>query len=397
MSAPIPFHKPSITQAEIETVSAVLRSGWLTTGPKARELEAAVAKYVGGGGAGAADTAPHAVALSSCTAALHLSLIAAGVVASDEVVTSPYTFVSAGETILYLGAKPIFVDVEPSTKNLDPARLEPALTPKTKAIVTVSIAGHPCRAQEITAIAHRHKIPVIEDAAHSLTARIGETPVGTQADITCFSFYATKGVTAGEGGMVVTAREDWAARIRRLCLHGLSDAAWSRYGKGGWWEYDVTELGYKYNLTDIQAALALAQMGRADEMRSRREAIAHRYTEALRGLPGLRTPTVAPGVRHAWHLYQIAVTTEAMKRGAEKGRTALALALREDGIGTSVHFKPLHLFPYYQDRLGVGAGQFPASERCFEETLSLPIYPDLSDSDVDRVSERIRAHLGDSG
>lgn len=397
MSAPIPFHKPSITQAEIETVSAVLRSGWLTTGPKARELEAAVAKYVGGGGAGAADTAPHAVALSSCTAALHLSLIAAGVVAGDEVVTSPYTFVSAGETILYLGAKPIFVDVEPSTKNLDPARLEPALTPKTKAIVTVSIAGHPCRAQEITAIAHRHKIPVIEDAAHSLTARIGEAPVGTQADITCFSFYATKGVTAGEGGMVVTAREDWAARIRRLCLHGLSDAAWSRYGKGGWWEYDVTELGYKYNLTDIQAALALAQMGRADEMRSRREAIAHRYTEALRGLPGLRTPTVAPGVRHAWHLYQIAVTTEAMKRGAEKGRTALALALREDGIGTSVHFKPLHLFPYYQDRLGVGAGQFPASERCFEETLSLPIYPDLSDSDVDRVSERIRAHLGGSG
>jgi dTDP-4-amino-4,6-dideoxygalactose transaminase len=396
VSAPIPFHKPSITQAEIETVSAVLRSGWLTTGPKAGELEAAVAKYVGGGRAGAADTLPHAVALSSCTAALHLSLIAAGAGAGDEVVTSPYTFVSAGETILYLGAKPIFVDVEPSTKNLDPARLEPALTPKTKAIVTVSIAGHPCRAQEIAAIAHRHKIPVIEDAAHSLTARIGEAPVGTQADITCFSFYATKGVTAGEGGMVVTAREDWAARIRRLCLHGLSDAAWSRYGKGGWWEYDVTELGYKYNLTDIQAALALAQMGRADEMRSRREAIAHRYTEALRGVPGLRTPTVAPGVRHAWHLYQIAVTPEAMKRGAEKGRTALALALREDGIGTSVHFKPLHLFSYYQDRLGVRAGQFPAAERCFEETLSLPIYPDLSDSQVDRVSERVRAHLGGS-
>ena len=394
MSAQIPFHKPSITQTEIEAVSAVLRSGWLTTGSKARELEAAVAKYVGRDAAGASGTAPHAVALSSCTAALHLSLIAAGVGAGDEVVTSPYTFVSAGETILYLGAKPIFVDVEPSTKNLDPKRLEPSLTPKTKAIVSVSIAGHPCRSQEIAAVAHQHKIPVIEDASHSLTAWTGEAPVGTQADITCFSFYATKGVTAGEGGMVVTGREDWAARIRRLCLHGLSDAAWSRYGKGGWWEYDVTELGYKYNLTDIQAALALVQMGRADEMRSRREAIAGRYTEALRGVPGLKTPTVAPGVRHAWHLYQIAVSPEAMKRGSEKGRTALALALREDGIGTSVHFKPLHLFPYYQDRLGVRAGQFPAAERCFEETLSLPIYPDLADSEVDSVAERVRAHLG---
>ncbi|HMI32079.1 MAG TPA: DegT/DnrJ/EryC1/StrS aminotransferase family protein [Candidatus Limnocylindrales bacterium] len=391
MPDPIPFHKPSITQAEVDAVSAVLRSGWLTTGPKARELEAAVAKYVGPapaspGAPSSATAPPHAVALSSCTAALHLALIAAGVGPNDEVVTSPYTFVSTGETILYLGAKPIFVDVEPSTKNLDPAKLESALTPRTRAIVSISIAGHPCRSKEIGAIANKRGIPVIEDAAHSLTARIGEIPVGTQADITCFSFYATKGVTAGEGGMAVTARQDWADRIRRLCLHGLSDAAWSRYGKGGWWDYDVTELGYKYNLTDIQAALALAQMARAEEMRSRREAIARRYSEALRGATGLTTPTVAPGIRHAWHLYQIAV--------AGSGRTALALALREEGIGTSVHFKPLHLFPYYQERLGVRAGQFPAAERCFQETLSLPIYPDLGDTDVDRVADRVRALLG---
>ena len=288
---------------------------------------------------------------------------------------------------------------------MDPAKLEAALTPRTKAIVSVSIAGHPCRAQEIGEIASRRKIPVIEDAAHSLTAKIGDAPVGTQADITCFSFYATKGVTAGEGGMAVTARQDWADRIRRLCLHGLSNAAWSRYGKGGWWEYDVTELGYKYNLTDMQGALALTQMGRAEEMRSRREAIARRYTEAFRGVPGLKTPTVAPGVRHAWHLYQIAVSREAMTgrsgnaarggtgSGSESGRTALALALHEDGIGTSVHFKPLHLFPFYQERLGVRAGQFPVAERCFEETLSLPIYPDLTDADVDRVAGRIVTHL----
>jgi dTDP-4-amino-4,6-dideoxygalactose transaminase len=376
----IPFHKPSITQAEIDAVSAVLRSGWLTTGPKARELETAVVKYVGG-----SDSAQlHAVALSSCTAALHLALIAAGVGPGDEVVTSPYTFVSTGESILYVGAKPVFVDVEPSTKNLDPAKLEQALGPKTKAIVTISIAGHPCRSAEILAIARARQIPIVEDAAHSLTARIGDTPVGTQADITCFSFYATKGVTAGEGGMLVTANEEWAARVRRLCLHGLSDAAWSRYGKGGWWEYDVTELGYKYNLTDIQAALALAQMARAEEMRARREAIARRYREALGAFPALRVPEVAPGVRHAWHLYQIAVTL----------RDALATSLREHGIGTSVHFKPLHLFPYYQRALGVGPGQFPVAERCFAETLSLPIYPDLSDTDVDRIVERIRAHRG---
>jgi dTDP-4-amino-4,6-dideoxygalactose transaminase len=376
----IPFHKPSITQAEIDAVSAVLRSGWLTTGPKARELEAAVIKYVGGN----ASPPLHAVALSSCTAALHLALIAAGVGPGDEVVTSPYTFVSTGESILYVGAKPVFVDVEPSTKNLDPAKLEAAIGKRTKAIVTVSIAGHPCRSAEILAIARKHAIPVIEDAAHSLTARIGDAPVGTQADITCFSFYATKGVTAGEGGMVVTANEEWAARVRRLCLHGLSDAAWSRYGKGGWWEYDVTELGYKYNLTDIQAALALTQMGRAEEMRARREAIARRYSEALGPFPALRVPEVAPGVRHAWHLYQIGVTL----------RDALATSLREHGIGTSVHFKPLHLFPYYQEKLGVRPGEFPLAERCFAETLSLPIYPDLSVADVDRIVERIRAHRG---
>jgi dTDP-4-amino-4,6-dideoxygalactose transaminase len=392
----------------------VLRSGWLTTGPKARELEEAVARYVAGradGGAAAAPGAggappapPHAVALSSCTAALHLSLIAAGVGAGDEVVTSPYTFVATGETILYLGARPVFADVEPATMNLDPAAVEAALTGRTKAIVAVSVAGHPCRAAEIAAIARRRGVAFIEDAAHSLTARVGQAPVGTQADITCLSFYATKGVTSGEGGMAVTARKEWADRIRRLCLHGLSDAAWSRYGKDGSWEYDVTELGYKYNLTDIQAALALVQLGRAEEMRARREAIARRYTEALRGVPGVATPTAAPGMRHAWHLYQIAVAAgqpvagagtagAAAARGAGTGRTALALALREDGIGTSVHFKPLHLFRYYQERLGVRAGQFPAAERCYEETLSLPIYPDLSDADADRVADRIRVHL----
>jgi dTDP-4-amino-4,6-dideoxygalactose transaminase len=379
MSDAIPFHRPSITDAEVDAVTLTLRSGWLTSGPRARELESVVAGYVG---------MPHAVALSSCTAALHLGLIAAGVGPGDEVITSPYTFVATGETILYLGATPVFVDVERSTKNLNPALVASSITLKTRAVVTVSIAGHPCRAAEIESAAKRHAIPVVEDAAHSLTAQIGGVPVGRQADLTCFSFYATKGVTAGEGGMVVTGRAEWADRVRRLSLHGLSSAAWSRYDAGGWWEYDVTELGYKYNLTDVQAALALAQMTRAEAMRARREAIASRYAAALGGLPGLALPSVASGHRHAWHLYQIEVV-----EGGAMNRDGLALALREDGIGTSVHFKPLHLFPWYQKRLGVRPGQFPSAESCYAGTLSLPIWPDLTDADVDRIAERIRHHL----
>jgi len=396
----IPFHRPSITEAEIAAVTAVLRSGWLTTGAKAKELEEVVAKYVASaersGDTESESIGPfHAVAVSSCTAALHLALLALDIKAGDEVVTTPYTFVSTGETILYTGARPVFADVERGTKNLDPAAVERAITKKTRAIVTVSMAGHPCRAGEIGQIAHSakpHTIPVIEDAAHSLTARIWSVPVGAQADITCFSFYATKVVTAGEGGMVVTAREDWAERVRRLCLHGLSAHAWNRYGKGGWWEYDITELGWKYNLTDMQAALALAQMERAEEMRDRREAIAARYTAGFEDVPGLYTPVTEPGMRHAWHLYQVDVVPSA---GARLDRTALALALRDDGIGTSVHFKPLHLFPWYQDRLGVKPGDFPVAEGIYAGTLSLPIWPDMTEADVDRVVARVRFHLGE--
>jgi dTDP-4-amino-4,6-dideoxygalactose transaminase len=377
-----------VTDAEVAAVTAVLRSGWLTTGAKSKELEAAVAGYVG-----SSESAPgpyHGVAVSSCTAALHLALLALDVKEGDEVVTTPYTFVATGETILYTGARPVFADIERMTKNLDPAAVERAITKKTRAIVTVSMAGHPCRAAEIEQIARTRGIPVIEDAAHSLTARIWSVPVGAQADITCFSFYATKVVTAGEGGMVVTPREDWAERVRRLCLHGLSSAAWSRYGKGGWWEYDVIELGWKYNLTDLQAALGLAQFARAEELRERRDSIARRYSAGLAGVPGLTTPVVEAGMQHAWHLYQIDVARSA---GARIDRNDLAMALREDGIGTSVHFKPLHLFPWYQERLGVRPGRCPVAEGVFAGTLSLPIWPDMSEGDVARVVERVRFHL----
>jgi perosamine synthetase len=395
-AANIPFHRPSITDAEVAAVTEVLRSGWLTTGAKAKELERAIASYVASaemsGDTESESIGPfHAVAVSSCTAALHLALLALDVKAGDEVVTTPYTFVATGETILYTGARPVFADVERATKCIDPAAIERAITKRTRAIVTVSMAGHPCRSAEIEQIARTHKIPVIEDAAHSLTARIWSVPVGAQADITCFSFYATKVVTAGEGGMVVTAREDWAERVRRLCLHGLSAHAWNRYGKGGWWEYDITELGWKYNLTDLQAALGLAQVARAEALRDRRESIAARYTAGLNGVAGLYTPVTEPGMRHAWHLYQIDVVPSA---GARIDRGALALALRDDGIGTSVHFKPLHLFPWYQERLGVKPGEYPVAEGIYAGTLSLPIWPDMIPAEVDRVIERVRFHLG---
>jgi len=388
----IPFHRPSVTDADVEAVSGVLRSGWLTSGPKVKELEAALASYVG-----SHESAPgpfYGVALSSCTAALHLAFLALGLKQGDEVVTSPYTFVSTGETILYTGAKPVFADVERATKNIDPQAAERAITPKTRAIVTISMAGHPCRSAEIEQIARHHGIPVVEDAAHSLTARIWSVPVGAQADISCFSFYATKVITAGEGGMVVTRNEAWAEKVRRLSLHGLSAAAWSRYGKGGWWEYDITELGWKYNLTDPQAALALSQWGRAEAMRDRRESIAARYEAGLSGVPGLTTPAVAKGMRHSWHLYQIAVGDDARE---VLDRNTLGLALREDGIGTSVHFKPLHLFPWYQRRLRVKPGSCPVAEAAFAESLSLPIWPDMTDADVDRVIARVRFHVTGKG
>jgi len=373
----IPFHVPCTDQSEIRQVGESIRSGWLTTGPKVALLEEKVRNRVG---------ARHAVAVNSCTAALHLALTATGVKRGDEVVTSPYTFAATGEAIFYLGARPVFADIDPVTLNIDPEKVARAVTRKTRAIVPVHIAGLACDMKPIMDLGRRRGIPVIDDAAHALGTAIGRHAVGAIADMTCFSFYATKNLTTGEGGMVTLDDRRLAERVRRLSLHGLTHDAWKRYSRAGSWRYDVVELGYKYNMTDLAAALGLAQFARFDRMQARRRRLARRYTRLLAGEEAYDTPPEAQGTTHAWHLYILRVNRDVLRIG----RDQIIEALRERGIGTSVHFQPLHLFTYYRKNLGHRPGDFPETERQSARAISLPLYPGLSDTAVDRIGATLR-------
>jgi perosamine synthetase len=332
------------------------------------------------------------VAVNSCTAALHLALATAGVREGDEVVTSPYTFAATGEAILYLGARPVFADILPATLNLDPGAAERAITRRTRAIVPVHIAGLPCDMSAIRSLARRSRIAVVDDAAHALGAAIDGRPVGQLADLTCFSFYATKNLTTGEGGMVVTSSAAMADHARRLSLHGLSRDAWRRYERGGSWRYDVVELGYKYNMTDVAASLGLAQLAKFPAMQDRRRILAERYTRTLEGCEAFDLPLAPPDVTHAWHLYVIRLRPGVLR----VGRDQLIAALAKDGIGTSVHFQPLHLFSYYRRTFGYRRGAFPRTERESARALSLPLHPALTRAAQDRVIEalldRVRRH-----
>ena len=373
----IPFHVPFTDRSEIRQVSDSIRSGWLTTGPKVALLEEKIRERVG---------ARHAVAVNSCTAALHLALAAAGVKRGDEVVTSPYTFAATGEAILYLGARPVFADIDPVTLNIDPEKAARAVTRKTRAIVPVHIAGLACDMKPIMDLGRRRGIPVIDDAAHALGTAIGRHAVGAIADLTCFSFYATKNLTTGEGGMVTLDDRRLAERVRRLSLHGLTHDAWKRYSRAGSWRYDVVELGYKYNMTDLAAALGLAQFARFDRMQARRRRLARRYTRLLAGEEAYQTPPEAQGTTHAWHLYILRVNRDVLRIG----RDQIIEALRDRGIGTSVHFQPLHLFTYYRKNLGHRPGDYPETERQSARAISLPLYPGLSDAAVDRIGATLR-------
>ncbi|HXX21331.1 MAG TPA: DegT/DnrJ/EryC1/StrS aminotransferase family protein [Candidatus Acidoferrum sp.] len=372
----VPFSRALIEEDEISAVVDVLRSGWLTTGARVREFESAFARYTG---------ATHAVAVSSCTAALHLALAATNLKAGDEVIIPAMTFASTGEVVCYFNAQPVLVDCERGTYHLDPKEFEGAITSRTRAVIPVHFSGYARNMDAILEIARKRNITVIEDAAHALPSRYEGRMVGKLGDITCFSFYATKTLTTGEGGMVTTENEEYADRIRILSLHGISKDAWKRYTSAGSWRYDILEVGYKYNLTDIQAAIGLVQLAKCDAMQSARAALAGRYGRGLAPLDAFQTPVVPSNATSAWHLYVVNVDSSALRID----RNRVIEELKNRGVGTSVHFIPLHLHSLYQKRLGYHNGQFPNAEERFASAISIPLYAAMADEECDRVIESL--------
>lgn len=367
----VPFHRPSIGEEEIEAVVRVLRSGWLTTGPEAQALEQEFAAFIG---------APHALALNSCTAALHLALAVLDLQPGDEVLVPTMTFAASAEVVCYCGAIPVLCDVLP-TLNLDPAEIDRRVTPRTRAVIVVHMAGQPADLDSIRAAAARHNLVVIEDAAHSLPARFRGELIGRSSELACFSFYATKNLTTGEGGMLTTTNPAWAERARSLALHGISKNAWNRYTASGSWYYEILEPGYKYNLTDLQAALGRVQLRRQNELWAVRRRLVSRYRELLAGVPGIGWPALHPAAESAWHLCVLLLGEE-----SACPRDEVIAELQRAGIGTSVHFIPLHMHPYYRQRFGYVPEALPAAAAYYRAAVSLPLYPALSDSDQERIA-----------
>jgi len=373
---PIPFAPPLIAHAEIAEVVATLESGWLTTGPRVAAFERAFAEYT---------DAAYAVALNSCTAALHLSLLACEIGAGDEVVTTPLTFCATANTIVHTGARPVFADIDPLTGNLDPAAAAAAITTRTRALLPVHYAGRPIDVVAFQALARRSGLRLIEDAAHCVEGVADGRKVGAIGDFTCFSFYATKNLTTGEGGMVTTNDERAAAFIRTASLHGMSRDAWMRYAPGGRSDYDVVMPGFKYNMMDLQAAIGLHQLAALEDRYAQRDAVWAAYDAAFERLPlRLPMPTRA-GDRHARHLYTVLVD----ERAAGISRDELQRRLAARGVSTSIHFRALHLHPYYQERFGYTRGMFPAAEAVSDTTLSLPLAAGMRADTVDRVIEAV--------
>lgn len=378
----VPFHRSYITEDEISEVVDSLKSGWLTTGPKCFDFEKAFSEYIG---------CNYSIAVNSCTAALHLALEAIGIKEGDTVITTPMTFAATAEVVRYFNAKPIFIDIEPDTMNMDMSKLEEKVKSlkgegvQLKSIIPVHFAGHPCDMDAIMEIARSHDLKVIEDAAHVLPGRYKDQSIGTIGDITCFSFYATKNIATGEGGMAVTDNPEWAERMRIMSLHGISKDAWKRYTAEGNWYYEIIAPGYKYNMTDMAAALGIAQLRKVDFFQQRREAIAALYNKAFGSQPQIEIPTVKDDVQHSWHLYVIKLNLEQLTID----RNQFIEELKGRGIGTSVHFIPLHIHPYYRDTYGYKPEDFPVAYETFKRIITLPIYPKMSDEDVQRVIEAV--------
>ena len=371
------FSVPTITQAEIQEVVKTLKSGWLTTGKKAHLFEEKFAQYVG---------AEHAVSLASGTAALFLSLIVEGVQAGDEVITTPFTFISTANVIHHLGAVPVLADIDPETWNIDPEHIAAAITSKTKAMIPVHYSGQPCDMKSIKTLARKNRLRVIEDAAHALGAEYDGKKIGGLGNLTCFSLFPTKNITTGEGGMVTLNDERKAKRLRRLRLHGMSKDGWKRYAKEGSWYYEVHEAGYKYNLSDINAALGIVQMDKLESLNRRRARLVEHYQKKLARISGIKPLTLRPKMKSSWHIFPVYV--EAKIFGIDRNR--LVKELWERNIGTSVHFIPLHLQPFYQKTYGYKKGDFPVAEKVFSGVVSLPLFPRMTLKDVDDVIAAIQ-------
>ena len=380
----LPFALPEIGDDEIAEVVDALRSGWVTTGPKTRRFEADFAEFLGG-------ESLHAIAVNSATAGLHLALEALGIGPGDEVITTTHTFTATAEVVRYLGADVKLVDIDPATLNIDPAAVEAAIGPRTKAIMPVHYAGLAADMPALLAVARRHGLKVVEDAAHALPTTCDGRLVGAlESDATVFSFYANKTITTGEGGMLVTRDEALARRARVMRLHGMNRDAFDRFtAKVPSWYYEVVAPGFKYNLTDIASALGIHQLRKARAFQQRRAAIAARYDEAFAGLPLVTPPGPRAGDLHAWHLYVVRLADD-----AGVGRDEFIERLFAAGIGCSVHYIPLHLHPYWRERYALDESAFPNSQHAYERMASLPIYTRMTDADVERVIAAVRAALG---
>jgi perosamine synthetase len=377
----VPFYQPDVGEEEIQAVTETLRSGWLTVGPRTLEFEQTFA---------AAVDAPLAIGVNSCTAALHLALDSLCLAPDDEVITTSLTFTATGATIFHAGGRPVLADCCPETYNIDPADVVRKITSRTRAIVPVHFAGHPAAMDEILAIAREHRLVVIEDAAHAVPASYRGRKVGSIGDMTAFSFYATKNLTTGEGGMLTLADAEVADRIRMRRLHGMSRDAWKRYSSVGSWRYDVSSAGFKYNMTDAAASMGLVQLRRLPEMHARRLQIAALYTSLLGDCEEIELQTIRPDVESGWHLFVVRVRPERLRID----RDELIEGMKAEGVGTSVHFIPLHMHSFYRRALGVRDEDLPVATAIGNSIFSLPFYTRMSDADVVYVADALKRVIG---
>lgn len=369
----LPFSRPFISRAAIDDVVTCLESGWITTGPRVAQFTDALKSYF---------DAPYVLPLASATAGLHLTLLALDLQPGDEVITTPMTFAATLNTIVLAGGKPVLVDIDPDTYNLDLNQLEDAITEKTRVIMPVHFAGLPLNLEQLYEIANRHDLRVVEDAAHAMGAEYKNQRIGGVGDIQVFSFHPTKNMTTGEGGCISTRDEALAKKIGLLRFHGIDREAWNRYGKGGQQDYEIVMPGFKYNMMDIQAAIGLHQLRELDGFITRREELANRYHEALADWPQWQLPaTPVYEHRHSWHIYTPLINETA----ARMNRDEFMTAMKDKNIGTGLHYRAVHLYPFYRERFGFSEGDFPHAESVAERIVSLPLFPAMTDAEHDRV------------